>query len=143
MSKISHILLPNPVVVPTGTKLDNAAQLMNKNKVASVLVSKNGRLTGIISVEDVMQRVASKGNMDIPVDEIMHSPELSIDSEKWLLDAITMFERSKASHITVIEHGEKVGIIRIDDILHTYRFNAEHQTLRIFKSRSNNENPFN
>ena len=125
MSKISHILLPNPVVVPTGTKLDNAAQLMNKNKIASVLVSKNGRLTGIISVEDVMKRVANKTNLDIPVDEIMHSPELSIDSEKWLFDAITMFERSKASHIAVVEHGEKVGIIRVDDILHTYRFNTE------------------
>lgn len=125
MSKISHILLSNPVVVPTGTKLNDAAQLMKKNKVASVLVSKNGRLTGIISVEDIMQKVADKANLDISVDNIMHSPELTINSEKWLTDAIMMFERCKASHIAVVEYGEKVGIIRADDILHTYRFNAE------------------
>ncbi len=55
MSKISHILLKNPVVVPTGTKLSEAAQLMKKNKTASVLVSRNGRLAGIVSVEDIMQ----------------------------------------------------------------------------------------
>ncbi|HMB45574.1 MAG TPA: CBS domain-containing protein [Candidatus Methanoperedens sp.] len=43
MSKISHILLPNPVVVPTGTKLNEVAQLMKKKRIASALVSKNGR----------------------------------------------------------------------------------------------------
>ena len=122
MSKISHILLPNPVVVPTGTKLNEAAHLMKK-KVASVLVSKKQRLAGIISVEDIMETVADKANLDITVDEIMHSPELTIDSDKWLTDAIAIFERYKASHIAVVEHGEMVGIIRADDIIHTYRFN--------------------
>jgi CBS domain-containing protein len=128
MSKISHILLKNPVVVSNGTKLSEAAQLMKKNKTASVLVSRNGRLAGIVSVEDIMQCVAEKANLDTSVDEIMHSPQLMIDSQKWLSDAITMFERCKASHITVVEHGEKVGIIRVDDILHTYKFNEEGQT---------------
>ena len=123
MSKISHILLKNPVVVPTGTTLVEAAQLMKKNRITSVLISKNGRLGGIISVEDIMDRVAAADDMDIEVEEIMHSPQLMIDSEKWLSDAIKMFERCKASHIAVVECGEKVGIIRADDILHTYRFN--------------------
>ena len=128
MSKISHILLKNPVVVSNGTKLSKAAQLMKKNKTASVLVSRNGRLAGIVSVEDIMQCVAEKTNLDNSVDEIMHSPQLTIDSQKWLSDAITMFERCKASHITVVEHGVKVGIIRVDDILHTYKFNEGGQT---------------
>jgi CBS domain-containing protein len=125
MSKISHILLKNPVVVPTGAKLSEAAKLIKKTKVASVLISRNGMLAGIVSVEDIIHRVAERADMDIAVDEVMHSPELTIDSEKWLSDAIIMFERCKASHITVVEHGEKVGIIRADDILHTYRFNKE------------------
>jgi len=123
MSKISHILLPNPVVIPTGTKLSEAAQHMKKTKISSVLVSRDGKLAGIVSVEDIMQCVTEKENMDIPVEEIMHLPQLTIDSEKWLSDAIKMFERCKASHISVVEHGEKVGIIRANDILHTYRFN--------------------
>jgi len=127
MSKISHILLKNPVVVPTVAKLSEAAHLMKKNKVASVLVSKKHKLAGIISVEDIMKTVANKANPDISVDDIMHSPELTIDSDKWLTDAIVMFERSKASHLAVVENGEKVGIIRADDILHTYRFNNETQ----------------
>lgn len=125
MAKISHVLLKKPVVIPTGTKLSEAAQHMKKSKISSLLVSKNGMLAGIVSVEDIMIRVAERADMDIAVDEVMHSPELTIDSDKWLSDAITMFERCKVSHIAVVEHGEKVGIIRADDILHTYRFNKE------------------
>ncbi len=125
MSKISHILLSNPVVVLTGTTLVEAAQLMKRNKVASLLIAKNGRLAGIISVEDIMRSVAERANFDISVDDIMHSPELSIDSDKWLIDAIVMFEHCKAAYISVVENGERIGIIRANDILHTYRFNEE------------------
>ncbi len=125
MAKISHILIKNPVVVPSGTILSEAARLMKKNKIPSVLISRKGMLAGIVSVEDIVHSVVEKAVVDITVDEVMHSPELTIDSEKWLSDAIIMFERCKASYITVIENGEKVGIIRADDILHTYRFTKE------------------
>ncbi len=53
MSKISHILLPNPLVVPTGTKLIEAVALLKKNKVTSLLVSSGGRLAGIVSMVDI------------------------------------------------------------------------------------------
>jgi CBS domain-containing protein len=127
MSKISHILLPNPVVVSAGTQLYEAAKLMKTNKTTSVLVSKNGSLAGIISVKDIIKSVSERANLDISVDEVMHSPRLTIDSDKWILDAIVMFERCKASYLGVIENGEKIGILRADDLLHTYRFNNETQ----------------
>ncbi len=125
MSKISHILLKNPVVVPTGTKLIEASRLMKKNKIASILITKNGRLAGIISVEDIMGRVAAEADMDIEVDEVMHSPEITIDSDKWIMDALEMFRCCNVNHIVVVENGEKIGIMRADDILHTYRFNKD------------------
>lgn len=127
MSKISHILLPNPVAVPTGTQLNEVAKLMKANNIASVLISKNGKLAGIISVEDIMGTAAEMARLDIPVDEVMHSPQLTIDSDKWLLDAIVMFGSCKEYYLSVIEKGEKIGIIRADDILHTYRYNNETQ----------------
>lgn len=128
MSKINHILLPNPVIVPTGTKLWEAAKLMKIKKVASVLVSKDGRLAGIISIEDIVHSVGEKMDLNMTVDEAMHSPQITIESDKWLTDAIIMFEQSKVFHIAVVENGEKVGIMRVNDILHTYKFNKEGQT---------------
>ncbi|GEM_PF-1171366 len=124
MSKISHILLKNPVVVPTGTKLSEAVQLMKKNNVASLLVSRNDRLAGIVSVVDIMCSIEGR-EQDIAVDKVMHSPEFTIDSDKWLTDALEMFRCYNATHIAVVENGETIGIIRAEDILHTYRFKNE------------------
>ena len=120
MPKISHILLKNPIIVPTGTNLRQTAQLMN-NKIASLLVSRNGRLTGIVSMGDIVHSIAD-GKQDTIVDDVMHSPDITIDSDKWLIDALEMFIRYNISHMAVVEKGEKVGIIRAEDILHTYRF---------------------
>lgn len=123
MTKISHILLRNPVVVPTGTKLSEAAQLMREKTAGSVLISRNGRLAGIISLHDIITVVAD-GTKESTVDEVMQSPALTIDAENCITDAIEMFKRTRVTHLTVVEKGEKVGIIRSDDILHTYRFNT-------------------
>jgi len=122
MSKISHILLKNPVVVPTGTKLIEAVALLKKKKVASLLVSRNNKLAGVVSVVDIAYSM-SGGKRDTTVDEVMHSPEITIDSDKWITDALEMFRSCNVSHVTVVENEEKVGIIRAEDILHTYRFN--------------------
>ncbi len=73
MSKISHILLKNPVVVSSGTKLNEVAQLMKKNKISCVLISRNDRLVGIVSVGDIIHSVAERADMDIAVDEVMHA----------------------------------------------------------------------
>jgi CBS domain-containing protein len=138
MSKISHVLLKNPVVIPTGTKLIEITKLMKKNKIGSVLVSRNNKLAGIVSVVDIAYS-ASSGKRDISVDEIMHSPELTIESNKWITDALELFRCHNVSHLAVVENGEKVGIIRAEDILHTYRFNIEHHNIALEK---NDENPF-
>ncbi len=127
MSKISHILLRNPVIVPTGTKLSEAVHLLKKNRVASLLVSRNSKLAGVVSVVDIAYSADRK---DIAVEEVMHSPEITIDSDKWLTDALEMFIHCNVSHIAVVENGEKVGIIRAEDILHTYRFNSQLEEKR-------------
>jgi predicted transcriptional regulator len=124
MSKISHILLPNPVVVPIGTQLNEAVKLLKKNKAASLLVSKNNKLAGIVSVVDIAY---CKDRNDIAIEGVMHSPEITIDINRWIIDALEMFKRYNVTHLAVVENGEKVGIIRAEDVLHTYRFNNETQ----------------
>ncbi len=117
-------MLKNPVVVPAGTKLSEAAVLLKENRVGSLLVSRGDRLAGVVSIVDIAYSTADK-RKDIAVDEVMHSPEIGIESDKWITDALEMFMRCNVSHLSVIENGEKVGIIRADDILHTYRFNKD------------------
>jgi len=93
--------------------------MLRDNKVGSLLVSRNGRLAGIVSVVDIACCINMEG---ITVDDVMHTPELTIESDRWITDALEMFRRCNITHIAVVENGEKIGIIRSEDILHTYRF---------------------
>lgn len=119
------MMLKNPVVVTSETRLLEVALRMKDYGVANILVSRNDRLAGIISVEDIMHFLAEKTDWNTPVEKVMHTPELTIDSNRWLTDALEMCESHGASHVAVVENGERVGIIRADDILHTYRFTKE------------------
>lgn len=126
MAKISHILLKNPLVVPCGTKLLDAVLKMKETGLSSVLVSRKNRLAGMISMDDFMDFMTRKIDWNVPVDEVMHCPELTINSDCWITDAIEMFETQKVSHLAVIENNERVGIMRANDILHTYRFKSKN-----------------
>ncbi len=122
MVKISYMMLKNPVVVTSETKLLEVALRMKNYGVPSILVSRGDKLAGIISVEDIMHFLAEKTDWNTPVEKVMHTPELTIESDRWITDALEICERHGASHVGVMENGERVGIIRADDILHTYRF---------------------
>ena len=126
MVKISYMMLKNPVVVTSETKLLEVALRMKDYGVTNILVSRNGKLAGIISVEDIMHFLAGKTDWNTPVEKVMHTPELTIDSNRWITDALEICERHGASHVAVVENGERVGIIRADDILHTYRFDSSN-----------------
>ncbi|MFU8766744.1 MAG: cyclic nucleotide-binding/CBS domain-containing protein [Candidatus Methanoperedens sp.] len=122
MVKISYMMLKNPVVVTSETRLLGVALRMKEYGVRNILVSRNGKLAGIISAWDIMHFLAEKTEWNIPVEKVMHIPELTIESDRWITDALEMCENNNASHIAVAEDGEWIGIIRADDILHTYRF---------------------
>lgn len=122
MVKISYMMLKNPLVVTSDTKLLEAIIRMRETGTNNILVSRKDKLAGMISIEDIMKYVTEKTDWNIPVEKVMHSPEFTISSDRWITDAIEMCEKKNASHIAVVEDGEWVGIIRADDILHTYRF---------------------
>ena len=122
MVKISYMMLKNTVVVASETKLLEDTLKMKDYGVTNILVSRNDKLAGIISIEDIMHFLAEKTDWNTPVEKVMHTPELTINSNRWLTDALEICERHGVSHVGVMENGERVGIIRADDILHTYRF---------------------
>ncbi len=55
----------------------------------------------------IMGRVAAETSADIAV------------------DALEIFRRCNVYHVAVVENGERIGIIRAEDILNTYRFNIK------------------
>jgi CBS domain-containing protein len=54
---IKNVRMPKVLCVDVSTKVGEAVQCMQKNKIGSVVVTKNGKLEGIITERDILMKV--------------------------------------------------------------------------------------
>ncbi len=102
------------------TTIQAAAELMSRNKTGSILVSgKTGGFTGIVTDNDLRNRVIAKGvAISRPVAEIMSSPLLTIPAHALVAEAVMAMIQEKVKHLGVVDgNGEVVGIITNKNIL--------------------------
>ena len=55
---VRQVMEPNPITVPPGCPIGEVLDLMNAERIGSVLVADDGRLLGIFTERDLLRRVA-------------------------------------------------------------------------------------
>ena len=116
----------DPVVVSPMISVLEAAQLMRKHKINTVIVMENKQPIGILTGSDILQKVVAENKKpgDVLVDDVMSTPVIVIDPYVPLEDAMKTMGKCNVSKLPVIENNELVGVItqmdisRISPILH-------------------------
>jgi len=108
------------VTVPRATTVREAADMLAKRKIGTVVVSDDGQTPqGILSERDIVRELAHKGAavLSDSVDTHMTS-KLVTCSRDASADAIlaTMTEK-RFRHMPVVENGVLVGIITLGDVV--------------------------
>lgn len=108
-----------PPLVASGTHCGEAVGLMRQYGASSVLVGDNaGRLTGIVTEQDVVQRVAFRAARTTPVDEVMSGPVLTIRDDDFLFHAIALMRRRNLRHLPVLDRNNRLaGILNLHTAL--------------------------
>ncbi|MCZ8343234.1 MAG: CBS domain-containing protein [Leptospira sp.] len=121
---VKDILKDKPVTllaIDEGKSVLEATQLMVEAKVGSIIVTNNGKLSGIFTERDLMRVVAKEhanvGN--VPLKSVMTS-QLTVASPSDNIDAIlnTMVTK-KFRHMPVLDGDNIVGLISIGDAIKT------------------------
>ncbi|MBK0400950.1 cyclic nucleotide-binding/CBS domain-containing protein [Limibaculum sp. M0105] len=110
---IGALMTAEPVTVPPGIAVRDAARIMAERHISCVLVAEDGGpLAGILTTGDLTGRVLAKGlSPDTPVREVMTADPVSLSPEALGFDAfLTMAERH-IGHLPVTDGGRPVGII--------------------------------
>ncbi|HSR70882.1 MAG TPA: DUF294 nucleotidyltransferase-like domain-containing protein, partial [Kiloniellales bacterium] len=109
----------SPVVVPVDAEVRDLLGRMGAAKATSALVvDGSGRLTGIITEQDVTRRIALRCNGDEELSAVMTSPVETVDADDYLHTAIARMRRFGWRHMPVIErNGKPVGVINLHDAL--------------------------
>ncbi len=109
-----------PISVDEDTRLIEAIRTMRKNSIGSVLVMNKGRLTGIFTDKDVVQKI-SITNIDSmlrPIRDFMSGNPVTIQKNESHNTADALMKKNNFRHLPVFDKDKLVGIISIRDLAH-------------------------
>ena len=95
-----------------------AVGLMNRERIGSVMVIKNGQYVGIFTERDVLNRVISaKLNPEkTRVEKVMTSDFVSVQENSTLRETMHIMTKKRVRHLPVFEEEKLVGMISIGDV---------------------------
>ena len=111
-------LLPPNIVAPGDSVLE-AVRLMQKTRHGSVLVVEDGKLVGIFTERDVLDRLAGE-DVDLaklPVQVVMTPKPQYLGEEDALAFAVHRMAVGHYRHIPVLRDGRPVGFVSIRGVL--------------------------
>lgn len=117
IATVGDVMIKDVVTVEGGASVQEAARKMVNNKIGSVIVVKDGVPVGIITKLDIVTRAVKKGDVAMPVEDIMSSPILTIDKDKDLVEAGEMMNRMDVKRLLIMEGNRAAGIISMSDII--------------------------
>lgn len=121
---VKEVMQRNIVKVLSTATIAEAAKIMNKNDIGSVLVSEDDKIVGIMTERDILRKAVAAGKKceEAIVKDIMTPSLITIDSEDTLEKANDLMAKHKVRRLVVTENNKIVGIITIRDVAEGLRY---------------------
>ncbi|MEI8175654.1 MAG: ATP-binding protein [Candidatus Omnitrophota bacterium] len=123
MNEIANYMTKNIVSVDCGDSIVAALNLMKKSNIGSVLVSRNGKISGIFTERDLLQKIdfsRSRNLGFVKVEEAMTSNLKTAKHTTLYTDVIKIMEKNHIRHMPITKNGKVVGVVSLRDLLIYY-----------------------
>ncbi len=118
MASIEQHVTKAVVALDAMTPCKDAAKLMADKKIGSVAVRQHGKVVGIITERDLVQRVLARGGeCSIPIGEAMRTDLPHVKTSSTELETAELMRTNFTRHLLVEDKGEVVGIISMRDVI--------------------------
>jgi signal-transduction protein with cAMP-binding, CBS, and nucleotidyltransferase domain len=117
--KVRELMTETLVYVRSDKSVVEAAKLMSQKGISSVLVERQGELSGIITDRDIITRVVSEGldATKVEASQVMTSPLVTIEDDASLDEAAKKMAEHSIRRLVVERAHQKVGIISESDLI--------------------------
>ena len=101
------------------TTISEAAKKMKEKDVGYLLVVDGAKLIGIITEEDIVEKVVSEGKApeDITINDIMVKEVIHIESGKSIEEAAQLMTEKGIKKLPVVENKKLLGIVTAKDMI--------------------------
>jgi len=129
--------IANPKIISLNGQesVKDAADLMAKHEIDSVLVTQSGKYVGIVTERDLVRKVTQKAPdpTSVSLKDIMSEPLITIDANAGLGEATALMATRKIRRLlTVDDDGNFLGILPQRDL--------QEKILEVFRGLSESQN---
>ncbi|MDP1729327.1 MAG: CBS domain-containing protein [archaeon] len=112
--KIKEIM-NRAMAVESDISLKDAAKIMSDKNIGSIVIIKNGKLSGIITESDIIKNVC---NLNKKISSVMSKNVVTINENEELNEVATLMKKNSIKRLPVIsENGKIVGIVTSTDLI--------------------------
>jgi CBS domain-containing protein len=117
------------IACDVATPVSQAVHILATKRIGALPVLREGSVVGIVSERDVIYRLADHGGacLDMPVEEIMTSPAITVEPGTTVDDALAMMTRRRFRHFPVVADGQLVAFISIGDLVKHKMDEVQHE----------------
>ncbi len=116
---IREAMTRNVLTVSEEVSVTDAARLMKKNNIGSVVVTRGDLPVGIVTERDITYRVVASDKKpgEVPVSKIMSEPLETIPPDTTIVGASKIMAKQNLRRLPVIEGDKLIGIVTNKDIV--------------------------
>ena len=113
---IERVMKRNVIKVSPDTPMTELKEVLRINRISGAPVLEEGRLVGIISIEDLIKALV-EGDTQAPVRKRMTTKPITVRESESVVEAVKRFAQHKVGRLLVVnEQGELKGILTGGDI---------------------------
>ena len=117
-------LMHNATKLSSDTTISEAAKIMDKKSIGSVLIEENGKVIGIMTERDILRKIVAKGKNpdELRIKHIMSSPLITIDADEDVLEASKKMDEHRIRRLVVTQNGEIIGKVTANSIARNLKY---------------------
>lgn len=122
MATIEDILMvkgPDVIVATSDTTVQEAAQMMSRANVGSIIIKDDDGVDGIFTERDLLKRVVARGEDPgrTRLGDVMSSPVKSCGLFDDVTDVANLLTDEHIRHLAIVQDGALIGVIGLRDVM--------------------------
>ncbi len=116
--------------VLSDTTISEAARIMDKKSIGSVLIEEDSKIIGIMTERDILRKIVAKGRNpdETKVKDIMNQPIITIGINEDVMEASRKMDEHKIRRLIVTENDKIVGKITANSIARNLKYALARDT---------------
>jgi CBS domain-containing protein len=135
--KVADVVARAPVTAPPDLTAREAAMLMTRERVSSLMVVQDGALEGIVTDRDLRSRCVAAGlDGAVPLRQVMTARPHTISPDASAFEAVLAMSHFRIHHLPVVDRDGVQGMVSTHDLLRAQTANTLYVADRISRCSS-------